>query len=60
MDIKNTEIVRNVYAVVENTVTEKCIVKTLWVYRRDAEEYADEYGGRVVSWAVLEKKATEE
>ena len=56
---KDIEVVRTVHAVVEDTITDRCIVKTLWAYQSEAQEYADEEGLRVVEWAILKKKGGE-
>jgi hypothetical protein len=54
--MEETEHVLSLYAVVEDTPSEKCIVKSLWSEEVDAEEEARKLGLRVVKWGVLRKK----
>jgi hypothetical protein len=54
--MEETERVLGLYAVVEDTPSEKCIVKSLWSEEVDAEEEARKLGLRVVKWGVLRKK----
>ena len=54
--MEETEHVFSLYAVVEDTLSEKCIVKSLWTEEVDAEEEARKLGLRVVKWSVLRKK----
>lgn len=63
MNLKESEVAKTVYAVVTDTlltaelepVGYRCVVKTLWSNKKDAEEYARENGLRVVPWGILRK-----
>ena len=55
MKKEETEITKVVYAVVEDTLTQRCVVKTLWNNKKDAKRYAKQNKLRVVEWGVLRK-----
>ena len=52
---EDVEITETVYAVVEDSLHERCVVKTLWLSEAEAERYAKDNKLRVVRWAVLRK-----